>query len=275
MSKPASAEQSQAHGQTVIPIRLGRVLDPVGAPGLSDSMRGVEHFSPQGQTCSQCGVRQFAVFGVLDLSALRDIHTHISDLKLAAGEPLFNAHAGGKALYTVRQGVVRIERSSEAGERRILRLAGRGDLIGLEAVLHQTYAADAVACTDVEVCRIPRALIDELTHKHPELMLDLMKRWQSTLDDADEWLTELTRGAARHRMLRLLLKLSEYGETDGCIWWPTRQEMGAMLDMTFETASRLVSVMRREGIVEPIDLRHARVNMDMLLHALRVDSARD
>jgi hypothetical protein len=76
-------------------------------------------------------------------------------------------------------------------------------------------------------------------------------------------------------MLRLLLKLSEYGAADGCIWWPTRQEMGAMLDMTFETASRLVSVMRREGIIEPIDLRHARVNMDMLLRALRVDSARD
>jgi CRP-like cAMP-binding protein len=271
MSKPASAEQSQAHGQTVIPIRPGLVHEQASGPGMT----GGQHFSPQGKICSQCGVRQFALFGLLDQDALHDIHVHITDLKLGAGKPLFNAHAGGKALYTVRKGVVRIERSSEAGERRILRLAGRGDLIGLEAVLHQTYAADAVACTDVEVCRIPRALIDELTHKHPEIMLDLMKRWQRTLDDADEWLTELTRGAARHRMLRLLLKLSEYGETDGCIWWPTRQEMGAMLDMTFETASRLVSVMRREGIVEPIDLRHARVNMDMLLHALRVDSARD
>ena len=31
----------------------------------------------------------------------------------------------------------------ESGERRILRLAGRTDLIGLESILHQTYAADA------------------------------------------------------------------------------------------------------------------------------------
>jgi CRP-like cAMP-binding protein len=231
--------------------------------------------SPQSRVCSDCGVRQSALFGVLDDGALGDINIHIADVRLNAGEPLFTAHAGGKALYTVRAGVVRIERTSEAGERRILRLAGRGDLIGLEAVLHQTYAADAVACTDVEVCRIPRTLIDELTLKHPELMLDLMKRWQRTLDDADEWLTELTRGAARHRMLRLLLKLSEYGAPDGRIWWPTRQEMGAMLDMTFETASRLVSSLRREGVIEPIDMRHARLNMDGLLQALRVDAARD
>jgi CRP-like cAMP-binding protein len=106
-------------------------------------------------------------------------------------------------------------------------------------------------------------------------MLNLMKRWQRTLDDADEWLTELTRGAARHRMLSLLLKLSEYGEADGRIWWPTRQEMGAMLDMSFETASRLVSSLRREGVIDPIDMRHARLNMDALMQALRVDAARD
>ena len=109
-------------------------------------------------------------------------------------------------------------------------------------------ATDAVACTEVQVCRIPRVLIDELSAAHPELSIDLMKRWQRALDDADEWLTELARGPARHRMLRLLLKLSEYaGEADN-IWLPTRQEMGAMLDMTFETASRLVSALRREGV---------------------------
>jgi CRP-like cAMP-binding protein len=248
----------------VIPIRSG------GGGAESTSP-----YSPQGEVCRHCGVRQFALFGALDDIGLQNIHIHIADLKLAPGESLFTAHAGGKAVYTVRSGVVRLERSSEAGERRILRLAGRSDLIGLEAVLHQTYAADAVACTEVEVCRIPRNLIDDLTHRHPELMLDLMKRWQRTLDDADEWLTELTRGPARHRMLRLLLKLSEYGAQDGRIWWPTRQEMGAMLDMTFETASRLVAALRREGVVEPIDLRHARIDMGALMVALRVDSARE
>ncbi|MEY4748383.1 MAG: hypothetical protein RIQ60_597 [Pseudomonadota bacterium] len=252
----------------VIPIRPG-LLNEAGA-AAGDEV----NFAPQGEICRHCGVRQFAVFGALDVEALHDIHVHIADMHLSAGEALFNAHSGGKALYTVRKGVVRIERSSETGDRRILRLAGRGDLIGLEACLNQTYASDAVACTDVEVCRIPRTLIDELTHKHPELMLGLMKRWQRTLDDADEWLTELTRGAARHRMLRLLLKLSEYGAADGTIWWPTRQEMGAMLDMTFETASRLVSGLRREGVIEPIDLRHARVHMSALLQALRHEAAR-
>jgi hypothetical protein len=45
--------------------------------------------------------------------------------------------------------------------------------------------------------------------------------------------------------------------------------MGAMLDMTFETASRLISALKRDGILEPLDHRQARLQMDALLAALR------
>jgi CRP-like cAMP-binding protein len=169
--------------------------------------------------------------------------------------------------------VVRLERLSDQGEPRILRLAGRGDLLGLEALLPQPYAADAIACTPVQACRIPRVLIDELTQDQPGLSRDLMKRWQRALDDADEWLTELTRGSARHRMLRLLLKLSEFAQGDAQVWMPTRQEMGAMLDLTVETTSRMVSALRREGVLEPVDARHARLAMPALLAALNDEPA--
>ena len=230
-------------------------------------------YNPQAQVCASCSVRQFALFGTLDEAALAQIHYRIADLTLEPGQTLYAAQDSGSAVFTVRSGVLRLERTSEAGERRILRLAGRTDLLGLEAILHQTYAADAVACTEVQVCRIPRVLIDELSAAHPEITRDLMKRWQRALDDADEWLTELARGPARHRMLRLLLKLSEFGDENGCIWMPTRQEMGAMLDMTFETASRLVSALRREGVLHAVDARHARLDMDALMQALKDDSA--
>lgn len=230
-------------------------------------------YNPQAQVCSSCSVRQFALFGALDEAALAQIHYRIADLTLEPGQMLYAAQDSGNAVFTVRSGVLRLERTSEAGERRILRLAGRTDLLGLESILHQTYATDAVACTEVHVCRIPRALIDELSVGRPEITLDLMKRWQRALDDADEWLTELVRGPARHRMLRLLLKLSEFGDETGRIWMPTRQEMGAMLDMTFETASRLVSALRREGVLHAVDARHARLDMDALMQVLKDDSA--
>jgi CRP/FNR family transcriptional regulator len=231
-------------------------------------------FNPQAKVCAECGVRRFSLFGVLDHAALDRIHVHIADIRLQPGQSLYSAHDSGHAAYTVRSGVMRLERSNERGERRILRLAGRSDTLGMEAMLGQTYAADAVACTEVAVCRLPRTLIDELGRGQPEMLLDMMKRWQRALDDADEWLTELCAGPARHRMLRLLLKLSEYADGDA-VWLPSRLEMGAMLDMTIETASRLVSQLKREGVLDTPDQRHAVIHMDALMTALRNDLAAD
>lgn len=224
---------------------------------------------PQAAVCAACGVRQFALCGVLDEPVMDRIFRQISDQHIESGQRVFSAQDPGQAVYTLRRGVVRLERVSESGERRILRLAGRTDLIGLEALLGQSYATDAVACTPVEVCRIPRTLVDELSRAEPQLVTDLMKRWQRALDDAEEWLAELATGPARRRMLRLLLKLSEYATNgNGLVWMPMRDEMGAMLDMTVETASRIVSSLRREGVIQPMGVREARIDMPRLLTSL-------
>ena len=231
--------------------------------------QGTRHlYDPQARVCAACSVREFALFGALDDAGLNDIHYHIADLSLEPGESLYQGQAIGSAVFTVRSGVVRLERTTEAGQPRVLRLAGRADLIGQEALLGQSYAADAIACTPVQACRIPRVLIDELMTAHPEIARGLMKRWQRALDDADEWMTELSSGTARHRMLRLLLKLGETSETE-VVWLPSRQQMGAMLDMTLETASRLVSSLRREGVLEDAGAAQARLNMAALLAALK------
>ncbi len=240
---------------TVIPLRS----DP-GSP-----------WNPQAQACLACGVRSRALFGVLDESELAAIHHHIADIALEPGQRLYDANTRGTAAFTVREGVLRLERSSERGDRRIVRLAGRTQLVGMEAMLGQTYAADAVACTPVRACRLPRVLVDELAERQPALLRGLMTRWQNALDEADEWLTELSAGSARWRVLRLLLKLTEYGEADGRLWLPTRGEMGAMLGLTVETTSRLVAALRREGVLELLDTRHARVAMPLLAAALKAE----
>ena len=82
-------------------------------------------FNPQAQVCTDCGVRRFSLFGVLDREALDSIHFHIADIRLQPGQSLYSAQAVCSAAYTVRSGIVRLERSSERGERRILRLAGQ------------------------------------------------------------------------------------------------------------------------------------------------------
>ncbi len=228
---------------------------------------------PQAQTCAACEVRSTALFGALDNEGLDRIHTHIGSMTLAPDARIYGRGMAGLAVFTIREGLVRFERSNEHGDRRIVRIAGRGDLIGQECLLNRPYADDAVACTELHLCRIPRALVDELAQGRDALPRELMLRWQQALDAAEAWVSDLSSGPARRRLLHLLRRLAEYTAPDGAIWLPRREEIGAMLDMTVETASRLVSALRREGVLTLTPGRSALLDRAALRKALLAEGA--
>ncbi len=172
------------------------------------------------------------------------------------------------AIYTIRAGVVRFERFNERGDRRIVRLAGKGDLIGQEALLQRPHSDDAIACTPVQLCRIPIALVNDLEEGQKPLQRELMLRWQMALDDAEAWVAELASGSARQRVLRLLERLDSHADAAGHIWLPRREDIGAMLDMTFETASRQISQLRREGVLSSGAGRATTIDRKALMAAL-------
>lgn len=227
----------------------------------------------QAQACAACEVRSQALFGALDDEGLDRIHTRIASLGVAPDEPIYGRGDAGAAVFTVRAGIVRFERSTEQGERRIVRLAGRGDLIGQEALLQRPYADEAIACTPVQLCRIPRHLVDELAAAQGSLPRELMLRWQQALDAAESWVAELSTGPARRRLLRLLQRLADLAEPGQPVWLPRREEIGAMLDITVETASRMISRLRREGVLELGAVRSARVDRAALERALQDETA--
>lgn len=224
---------------------------------------------PQAGQCQACDVRGSSLFSALDDEALARIHADIASPSLQADERLYARGDKGQFVYTVRSGLLRFERVTERGDRRILRLAGRGDLIGQEALLGLSYGDDVIACTSLSLCRIPCSLIQSLGEQQPDLLVELMERWQHALDDSQNWVTDLATGPARRRVLRLLLRLSRHIDADGLVWLPRREEIGAMLDMTVETASRLVSQLRRDGVLELQSARVTRIDAEALQQALR------
>jgi len=229
---------------------------------------------PQAQACARCELRRLALFGTLSEQALDCIHVHIAAQRLEPGQALYDIGQQAETLFTVRSGVVRLERVNASGERRVVRLAGRGDLIGLEALLKQPYGSTALASTPLEVCRIPRGLVAELSQSHSGLATALMQRWQHALAQAEEWLAELSMGPAQRRVLRLVHKLSQYAQGDEqqpWIWLPTRGDIGAMLNMSMETASRAISALRRQGVLLQVEPQRARLDLALLQASLRSD----
>lgn len=224
---------------------------------------------PQAQVCAECALRRLTLFGVLDPASVQRIDTEIDDPEFAAETRIYSRGEPGTAVYTLRSGIVRFQRVTGAGERRIVRLAGRGDLIGQEALLYLPYADEAVSCTAVHLCRIPRHLVGHLGEADAELLHELMRRWQMALDQAGAWAAELTTGVARRRVLKLLGELARLADDSDEIWMPRREDMGAMLGLTVETASRMVSQLRREGVLQSIGQRRAVLNPMALAVALQ------
>lgn len=222
----------------------------------------------QADTCRQCGVRHLSLFSPLDEAALQSLHYRIEDVRFRAGQTLYEADTAGRSVFSIRAGVVMLERLTPQAERRILRLAGQGDVVGLEALLGQTHSSRAIALSDVAACALPAAQIQELSLGQRDFTQNLMVRWQRALDEADEWLAELSTGPARDRVLRLILKFTDYFGGSR-IQLPMREDIGAMLGMTLETASRVISTLRREGLLTAHGHTEVTVDVPRVLEALR------
>jgi CRP/FNR family transcriptional regulator len=57
------------------------------------------------------------------------------------------------------------------------------------------------------------------------------------------------------------------------VWVPRREEMGDMLNLTIETTSRQVSRLRREGVLQTVNRRHAMLDAQALQRALALEDA--
>lgn len=213
--------------------------------------------------CEHCAIRDLVLFAELKRDDFRLIHRPIDELELKSGSLLYRRGDKPLHIYTVRSGSVKLQHYHGEGEMRIVRLLSRGDIVGLEALLGQPYQHEARIMEPASLCRIPVAVIERLNHETPRLFHQLMDRWQRSVNEADAWLTDLASGQAQTRVARLLLHLAQTANGN-TIYLPSREDIGAMLGMTAETASRMTAEMRRKQILTELDQRHARLDLSKL-----------
>lgn len=201
--------------------------------------------------CRECGVRDLVLFAELNEDDFKLIHLPIDEITYEAGATIYNAGDEGKALFTVRSGLVKLVQYLPDGTQRIVRLLRQGATAGLEVLVGQAYEHTAVVLQPALVCRLPREVVERLSRETPRLHSQLMRRWHAALHQADEWLTELSTGSARRRVARLFLHLRNSGDGETCAFLG-REDVGAILAITTETASRTVAEFKRNGLVTEV-----------------------
>ena len=196
--------------------------------------------------CLHCSLRNSALFGGLTEDDFKQFHKPIDQLTLKQGQVLYNMGDVGSYLFTVRSGLLKLVQSLPDGTQRVVRLLHSTDVLGLEILAGEKYEHDVIALRDTELCRYPVEAVNILSQSNPVLHKDLMAQWKKALTEADAWLTHLSTGPAKKRMANLLLRLVNNDDSAQCYIF-NREDMGSILSLTTETASRAISEFERSG----------------------------
>jgi CRP/FNR family transcriptional regulator, anaerobic regulatory protein len=221
------------------------------------------------ERCRQCAIRHLVLFADLEHDDFDRIHQPIDDLEFTPGSRLYLQGDELSHVFTIRSGLVKLVQHLPDGTQRIVRLLSQGDVAGLEVLNGQRADHEAVTLDHVSVCRIPSTVVKSLRRDTPRLHDALMQRWQKALSSAHSWITRLSTGTAKVRVARLLILLDENSQ-DQNFFLPTREDMGAMLGITTESASKVTAEFRRNGwltVVEQhracIDARELKDHLDL------------
>ena len=149
--------------------------------------------------------------------------------------------------WRVTSGSLRLDRPDAEGETSFANLAIKGDIIGAETLLfgHYTFTATALSNSVLspwpEGCGAPAG--ESLLHT-------LAKTEQRAAD-----VIALRCGQANVRVRRLVMLLAQQPDERASgllVTLPTRQDMAEITALTLETVSRMISGLRRAGILNPV-----------------------
>ncbi len=180
--------------------------------------------------------------------------------RYAAKEMIYNEGAAVNTVYVVRRGMVKLISHLSNGRARIVRVHSTGSWLGLGGLLGQPYEHTAIAVDDVEVYRIPANEVLRIKAEKPHLYCRLIEHWFDYLREADLWIAELSTGAIKARVARLVNFLSELENLSPTneVKLLTCEEMAEILGATPESVSRVLAEFKREKVLLPCPEPHRR-----------------
>jgi CRP/FNR family transcriptional regulator len=207
------------------------------------------------ENCDTCELRTQAVLCDLEGDDLAEFRNIKHSLDYEAQQAVFYEGHSCLGLYLLCRGKVKLTRTSARGKRQIVRILGAGELIEKQAFGER--ALHEVTCETLEpsqVCVIDKDRYLAVIHRNPRLAIKLIQLLSNEHGVNMDQLDQFTFQTARERLAGLLLELGNRfgGESADQIrvgLTLKREEVAEIAGITVETAIRLLSVFRSEGLL--------------------------
>ena len=195
------------------------------------------------------------LFASLPPRVLAEVAEQFVEEQVPRGGYVFHQGDPSLWLYILTAGRVRIIKHSPSGRDLILEMISPGEVFGGVAALNQKpYPASAQATEPSTVRKLSRAYLLELMERHPRMGLDAAEFITQRLLEAHAMMREIAVERVESRIAFALLKLAEKsgvpeGQGIRLGLGVTRQELADMVGTTVETAIRVMSRLRKQGLI--------------------------
>jgi CRP-like cAMP-binding protein len=207
---------------------------------------------PAGRARAVALLRQLPLFDGVIAPSLEDAFAGADVVSHAAGSVLFEAGQPADALYVVVCGRVRLMLGSGPSTR-VLAVMGRGDTIGLAALLRgDLYPVTAVAVDETMLVSLPAATVRHLMEEQPRVAARLVGDMGAKLARFVRDIGGFTQRSARARVARLLCDLHRDARVGGepVVFAEPKRAIASRLAMTPETLSRELHALAELRMIE-------------------------
>ncbi|RYE37185.1 MAG: Crp/Fnr family transcriptional regulator, partial [Hyphomicrobiales bacterium] len=230
-----------------------------------DALRKDIHNSEIPVVCRSCEARHGGVCGALTPEELSEFSRYTSRKIVQTGGELAGQGEEVHSYANILKGVVKLTKMMPDGRQQIVGLQFAPDFTGRPFSSESAHSAEAA--TDTEICAIPKAVLDRLVTKSPDLERRLYTQALSELDEARDWMLTLGRKTAREKVASFLHLIATHIDPDKSevlkFELPlTRQDIGDFLGLTIETVSRQMTKLRQEKVI------HVENNRSVTVHDL-------
>lgn len=220
------------------------------------------HVEEEPRSCRSCSVRRSGLCGALNVQQLNLLSRHTRTSHHPAGAELFGDETDITSYANVVSGVIKLMKVLEDGRQQVVGLKFANDFIG--RVHAKVNALSAETASDVELCQIPRSILEGMLEDSRLLERRLMTETLRELDEAREWMVTLGRKSAGERVASFLYLIAlhvdpDLGHCRTSIEYDlplTRSDIADFLGLSIETVSRQLTELRRLEVVTIHNKRH-------------------
>lgn len=205
--------------------------------------------------CSSQARRAGEFFSKLTASSLEDFSAMEYPRSYAANVVLFRERDPVSALFVIHEGAVRLSINSIHGRRLSLRIAKKGEIIGLSSSLSGVpYDMTAETQNSSKIAIIDRREFQQFLTRHPDAYLAVSEELGRQMAIACSQLRTLgLSSSAPQKLARLLLEWSDNGQamqSESRLHLSlTHEEIGSFIGSSRETVTRTLTNLKNRRLV--------------------------